>query len=50
MWTRLAVEEVLNLERRGSSLKKIENRVDAIPPELDTLYDELVRNIGKDEE
>jgi len=50
MWARLVVEDVLDLERQGTSLKKIENKVNAIPPELDELYDELVRNMREDDE
>ncbi|KAH6962068.1 hypothetical protein BKA56DRAFT_498939, partial [Ilyonectria sp. MPI-CAGE-AT-0026] len=45
MWARLVVERVLALERRGEGLKKIEAEIRRIPPELDALYDELVRSM-----
>ncbi|KAH6987086.1 hypothetical protein EDB80DRAFT_623780, partial [Ilyonectria destructans] len=45
MWARLVVERVLALERRGEGLKKIEAEIQRIPPELDALYDELVRSM-----
>lgn len=45
MWARLVVERVLALARRGEGLKKIKAEIRRIPPELDALYDELVRSM-----
>lgn len=42
MWARLVVEKVLDLEREGAGLNKIEAAVHSIPPDLDELYRQLI--------
>ena len=46
MWARLVVEQVLDLEREGAGVKKIEAAIYSIPPGLDELYRQLIRNMG----
>ncbi|KAI8630554.1 ankyrin repeat-containing domain protein [Xylariaceae sp. FL1651] len=47
MWACLVVNKALDLDNEGASLKRIENRINSTPPELDEIYDELVQ--GMDE-
>ena len=42
MWARLVVKKVLDLEREGVGVKKIEAALYAIPPDLDDLYRQLI--------
>lgn len=46
MWARLAVNIALDLDRQGYGLTKIEAKIYSVPPELDTLYRELIRSMG----
>ena len=46
MWARLVVKQVQDLEREGEGLQSIEAAVQAIPPELDDLYRQLIRDMG----
>ena len=45
MWARLVVKQVLDLYRDGMGPKKIEAAVFSIPPDLDTLYRQLIQNM-----
>ncbi|KAH7008752.1 hypothetical protein EDB80DRAFT_751365 [Ilyonectria destructans] len=48
LWAWLMVEQVLDLEREGVGLKKIEAVILSVPQELDALYHELIRNMASD--
>ncbi|KAH7019084.1 hypothetical protein EDB80DRAFT_188633 [Ilyonectria destructans] len=48
LWAWLVVKQVLNLNRRGIKLDRIEAEVHLVPQELDDLYRELIRNMGPD--
>jgi len=45
MWARLVVKQVLYLDRKGDSLKKIEREIHSIPPDLNKLYRELIQSM-----
>ena len=45
MWARLVVEQILVLEREGVGLKKMEAAVRSTPPDLDELYQQLIRGM-----
>ncbi|KAK0716128.1 hypothetical protein B0H67DRAFT_464709, partial [Lasiosphaeris hirsuta] len=45
MWARLVVKQVLDLEREGVALKKIEGIIHFIPADLDKLYRQLIRSM-----
>ncbi|RYP03436.1 hypothetical protein DL765_010493 [Monosporascus sp. GIB2] len=45
MWACLVVKRVLDLDRDGFGLKKIEAAVYSIPPDLDELYRQLIRGM-----
>lgn len=45
MWARLVVERVLVLKHEGASWKKIKAVIEQIPPQLDELYDGLIRGM-----
>ncbi|KAK0714797.1 hypothetical protein B0H67DRAFT_683183 [Lasiosphaeris hirsuta] len=45
LWAYLVVKRVLDLEREGVGLKRIEAAVRAVPPELEDLYNELIRSM-----
>ncbi|RSL57984.1 hypothetical protein CEP53_006272, partial [Fusarium sp. AF-6] len=47
LWARLVVERVLTLELGGEGLKNMEAEIQRIPPDLDALYDELIRSMEK---
>ncbi|KAG6980589.1 Ankyrin repeat domain-containing protein 50 [Fusarium oxysporum f. sp. conglutinans] len=47
IWARLVVERILDLDNEGIGLKKIKNEIYSIPPELDDLYHDLIRNIDE---
>ncbi|KAK4039275.1 ankyrin repeat domain-containing protein 17 [Parachaetomium inaequale] len=46
MWARLVVERVLDLEREGGGLKKMETAVHSTPRDLDELYRQLIQDMG----
>ncbi|KAF9784163.1 hypothetical protein IL306_008316 [Fusarium sp. DS 682] len=48
LWARLVVNQVLDLERKGIGLKKIEAEIRSVPQDLDDLYRELIRHMGPD--
>lgn len=48
MWALLVVEQVLDFDREGAGLRKIEAVVLSVPQELDALNRELLRNMGSD--
>ncbi|KAH7146273.1 hypothetical protein EDB81DRAFT_869123 [Dactylonectria macrodidyma] len=48
LWAWLMVKQVLDLEREGIGLKKMEARIGSVPQKLDDLYCELIRNMGPD--
>ncbi|EGU82782.1 hypothetical protein FOXB_06703 [Fusarium oxysporum f. sp. conglutinans Fo5176] len=48
LWAWLVVKRVLDLERKGAGLKKIEAVILSVPQELDALYRDLIRNMGSD--
>ena len=45
MWASLAVKRVLDLERGGFGLKRIEKEIYQIPPDLDALYSQLMQGM-----
>ncbi len=45
MWARLVVKQVLDLELEGKGLQSIKAAINAIPPELDDLYRQLIRDM-----
>ena len=45
MWARLVVNSVLSLERKREGLEKMKQKIDATPPDLDELYNDLVRSM-----
>ncbi|KAM0549145.1 hypothetical protein ACHAPJ_009600 [Fusarium lateritium] len=47
MWARLVVDKAMRLDNEGQVLKRIEDAVYDIPPDLDELYLGLVRSMGK---
>ncbi|KAI8398630.1 hypothetical protein FOFC_19845 [Fusarium oxysporum] len=48
LWAGLVVNQVLDLERKGIGLKKIETEILSVPQELDALYCQLIRNMDSD--
>ncbi|KAJ4175987.1 hypothetical protein NW767_015599 [Fusarium falciforme] len=48
LWASLMVNKVLDLDRDGVGLKKIEAVILSVPQELDALYHELIRNMASD--
>ena len=46
MWARLVVKQVLDLNREGAGLKKIQAAVHSVPPDLDALYQQLIQGMG----
>lgn len=49
MWARLVTEQVINLELRGTGWNAIAAKIDAVPPDLGTLYLDLIRGVGEAE-
>lgn len=49
MWARLVVKLVLDLELDGAGLQRIEVKIRSIPPDLDELYQELIKNMVEKE-
>ncbi|KAM6529650.1 hypothetical protein FALCPG4_007779 [Fusarium falciforme] len=48
LWALLVVKKVLDLEREGAGLKEMEAVILSVPPELDTLYHQLIQNARPD--
>ncbi|KAH8744343.1 Het-eN, partial [Hyaloscypha sp. PMI_1271] len=46
MWAHLVVNQALDLDHDGASLKEIEAKIDSIPSGLNALYNELIRSMG----
>lgn len=46
VWADLVVEQILDLEREGVGLKKMEAAVRSTPPDLDALYRQLIQGMG----
>lgn len=47
MWARLVVDQAVDLDNGGSEVRKLQDKVESIPLQLDQLYNELVQ--GMDE-
>ncbi|KAH8652944.1 hypothetical protein BGZ61DRAFT_575021 [Ilyonectria robusta] len=47
IWAYLVVEQILDLDNKGAGLKKIEDEIYSIPPDLDDLYHNLIRNVDE---
>ncbi|KAL6406195.1 hypothetical protein AUP68_10363 [Ilyonectria robusta] len=47
IWAYLVVDRILDLDNGGAGLKKIEDEIYSIPPDLDNLYHDLVRNVDE---
>ncbi|KAJ4200308.1 hypothetical protein NW759_015885 [Fusarium solani] len=47
IWAYLVVEQILDLDNGGVGLKKIEDEIYSIPPDLDDLYHDLIRNVDE---
>ncbi|RKL19649.1 hypothetical protein BFJ72_g15145 [Fusarium proliferatum] len=47
IWAYLVVDRILGLNNEGEGLKRIEKEIYSIPPELDDLYNELIRNMDE---
>jgi ankyrin repeat protein len=47
IWAYLVVDQILDLDNRGAGLRKIEDEIYSIPPELDDLYYDLIRNVDE---
>ncbi|KAK2612503.1 hypothetical protein QQS21_001441 [Conoideocrella luteorostrata] len=45
MWSRLVVDRVLALDRRGEGIDAIKMKIRSIPPDLDNLYNDLIQNM-----
>ncbi|KAM5342893.1 hypothetical protein ACJ41O_013859 [Fusarium nematophilum] len=48
IWAHLVVDRILDLDNGGAGLKKIEDEIYSIPPDLDDLYHDLIRDMGPD--
>ncbi|KAI8710370.1 hypothetical protein NCS52_01582000 [Fusarium sp. LHS14.1] len=48
LWAWLVVKQVLDLDRKGIGLKKIEAEIYSVPQELDTLYRRLIQSMTPD--
>jgi hypothetical protein len=46
LWTSLVLNRVLDLEREGECLQRIEAEIDSTPPDLDALYQGLIQRMG----
>ncbi|KAH7127517.1 ankyrin repeat-containing domain protein [Dactylonectria macrodidyma] len=44
-WARLVVKDVLTLTRKGEGVRRIQVEIQRIPPDLDDLYDGLLRSM-----
>ncbi|KAI8649860.1 hypothetical protein NCS56_01436800 [Fusarium sp. Ph1] len=48
LWAWLVAKQVLDLERKGAGLKKIEAVILSVPQELDALYRQLIQSMSPD--
>jgi ankyrin repeat protein len=46
IWARLVVEKILELDRQGRSPKYLERAVESIPPDLDSMYQQLTHDMS----
>ncbi|KAH7153752.1 ankyrin repeat-containing domain protein [Fusarium sp. MPI-SDFR-AT-0072] len=47
IWAYLVVDRILDLDNGGAGLRKIEDEIYSIPPDLDDLYHDLIRNMDE---
>ncbi|KAF4338216.1 ankyrin repeat-containing protein [Fusarium beomiforme] len=47
IWAYLVVDQILDLDNGGAGLRKIEDEIYSIPPDLDDLYHDLIRNVDE---
>ncbi|RKK67486.1 hypothetical protein BFJ69_g14454 [Fusarium oxysporum] len=47
IWAYLVVDQILDLDNGGAGLREIEDEIYSIPPDLDDLYHDLIRNIDE---
>ncbi|KAM5528567.1 hypothetical protein FOXYSP1_19048 [Fusarium oxysporum f. sp. phaseoli] len=47
IWAHLVVDRILDLDNEGTGLKKIEDEIYSIPPDLDGLYHDLIQNVDE---
>ncbi|EXA30996.1 hypothetical protein FOVG_17681 [Fusarium oxysporum f. sp. pisi HDV247] len=47
IWAHLVVDQILDLDNRGAGLREIKNEIYSIPPDLDDLYHDLIRNMDE---
>ncbi|KAG6985688.1 Ankyrin repeat domain-containing protein 50 [Fusarium oxysporum f. sp. conglutinans] len=47
IWAYLVVDQILDLDNGGVGLRKIEDEIYSIPPDLDDLYHDLIRNMDE---
>ncbi|EGU82780.1 hypothetical protein FOXB_06701, partial [Fusarium oxysporum f. sp. conglutinans Fo5176] len=47
IWAHLVVDRILDLDNEGTGLKKIEDEIYSIPPDLDDLYHDLIQNVNE---
>ncbi|RYC80572.1 hypothetical protein BFJ63_vAg16546 [Fusarium oxysporum f. sp. narcissi] len=47
IWAYLVVDRILDLDNRGAGLREIEDEIYSIPPDLDDLYHDLIRNMDE---
>ena len=45
MWARFVVKQVLYMERKGRSLQEMEREIHSTPPDLEELYQQLIRSM-----
>ncbi|KAF5228486.1 hypothetical protein FAUST_11033 [Fusarium austroamericanum] len=47
IWAYLVVDRILGLNNEGAGLRRIQNEIYSIPPDLDDLYCDLIRNMDE---
>ncbi|KAJ0130906.1 hypothetical protein HZ326_26001 [Fusarium oxysporum f. sp. albedinis] len=47
IWVYLVVDQILDLDNGGRGLREVEDEIYSIPPELDDLYHDLIRNMDE---
>ncbi|KAJ4100681.1 hypothetical protein NW761_003667 [Fusarium oxysporum] len=47
IWAHLVVDQILDLDNRGAGLREIKDEIYSIPPDLDDLYNDLIRNMDE---
>ncbi|KAK2669755.1 Ankyrin repeat [Fusarium oxysporum f. sp. vasinfectum] len=47
IWAYLVVDRILDLDNGGAGLREIEDEIYSIPPDLDDLYHDLIRNVNE---